>query len=230
MKIGIFSDAHGNEIGFEQCLHWLRSVADEIYFLGDAVGYFPFPNEIIDELRTGAKIHSLMGNHDAMLLGFLAYEESKEDIYRLKQSKEKLSAANEKFMERLTPFRELNIDGKRVLFVHGSPHNPLNGYFYPDTSVEQFEHVPYDVIFMGHTHRSFIKEINQKLIVNVGSCGFSRDIGNVITAALYDTVTDNIEMNHLCLDIDLVLKKYENDIHDSVKEVLRRNNKPIHET
>ena len=68
MMIGVFSDAHGNEPGFYKCYDFLLKHSDIIYYLGDAVGYFPLSNKIIDTLRTNP-VNCLKGNHDAMLLG-----------------------------------------------------------------------------------------------------------------------------------------------------------------
>ncbi|MEI9958766.1 MAG: metallophosphoesterase [Ferruginibacter sp.] len=73
MRIGVFSDAHGNETGFNTCYKYLSKEADLIYYLGDAVGYFPLSNQIIDTLRSN-NIQCLKGNHDAMILGEMEYE------------------------------------------------------------------------------------------------------------------------------------------------------------
>ncbi len=73
MLIGVFSDAHGNELGFYTCYEFLAKHTERIYYLGDAVGYFPLSNRIIDTLRT-TNIICLKGNHDAMLLRELEYD------------------------------------------------------------------------------------------------------------------------------------------------------------
>lgn len=222
MKIGVFSDAHGNEIGFNKCLKFLEEKSDMIFFLGDSVGYFPASNKIVDSLRKHPKIHALLGNHDAMFLGYLPYDEKLEEVYLLRDAKEIINAENVAYLGTLVPFNSINIDGRSILLTHGTPQNPLNGYFYPDMDMEQFSKFDYDVIFMGHTHRCFYININGKKIINVGSCGMSRDIGNKITAVIYDTTSDVVEIFDMEMDMQKVLRKYEDHIHISVKEVLNR--------
>ncbi|MEI9958765.1 MAG: metallophosphoesterase family protein [Ferruginibacter sp.] len=148
-----------------------------------------------------------------------------EEIYQVKKSAEVISEENVKFLKELPAEKKVNIDNRNLLFVHGSPFNPLNGYVYPDSDISQFEGLLYDVIFMGHTHRPFIKKSGMKTIVNVGSCGLPRDIGNRLTVVMYDTITNETTVKEFCMDVNNVLNNYGTLIHASVKDVLNRNNK-----
>jgi len=224
MIIGFFSDAHGNEIGFNKCYNFLTSNVDLIFYLGDICGYFPLSNKIINVLRE-KNIPCLKGNHEAMLLGELPYDLSREPIYRVQESREIISDINFNFLGKLKSELILSIDGKRLLLVHGSPLDSINGYVYPDNDLESFVKLPYNAIFMGHTHRAFIKKSLGKVIVNVGSCGLPRDEGNKATVVLYNTITHEAVIKELELDNEEVFSKYKNEIHLSVKTVLNRNNK-----
>jgi putative phosphoesterase len=223
MIIGILSDAHGNYLGLEKCLNFLKENTEKIFFLGDAVGYFPFPNEIIDRLRSD-NVQCVLGNHDAMLLGILPYDQSKEGIYKIEETKRYISEINLSFLEKTPLISEQVIDGKKILFIHGSPHDYLNGYVYPDSDISIFSKLDYDVFFMGHTHRSFIRKSYNKLFVNVGSCGFSRDNGNKITIALYNTTSGEASIKNFIIDKGSIINTFSSAIHPSVIEVLNRNN------
>ena len=71
MKIGIISDIHGN-------LHALQAVAeelerekvDEIWCLGDVVGYGAFPNECLQWVKENCK-YLILGNHELALLNLI---------------------------------------------------------------------------------------------------------------------------------------------------------------
>lgn len=224
MRIGVFSDAHANETGFNTCYAYLSREVDLIYYLGDAVGYFPLSNRIIDTLRLN-NIKCLKGNHDAMILGELQYADEREEIYQVKKSTKIISEQNLKFLKELPVEEKLTIDTRDLLFVHGSPLDPLNGYVYPDSDISEFDDMPYDAIFMGHTHRPFIKRVGMKNIVNVGSCGLPRDVGNKLSIAVYDTITNEATIKEFNLDVNEVINEYGDFIHASVKDVLKRNNK-----
>jgi putative phosphoesterase len=224
MMIGVFSDAHGNEDGFYRCYDFLLKYSDVIYYLGDAVGYFPLSNKILDTLRTG-NITSLKGNHDAMLLGEREYDNHREEIYKIRNCRNAISEDNLHFLEQLESGKKMIVDGRKLLFVHGSPADPLNGYIYPDTETGSFDTLPYDAIFMGHTHRAFIKKNREKIIVNVGSCGLSRDAGNKLTVVLYDTLKNEASIKEFKLDVAEIIKIYGAGIHPAVIDVLNRNPK-----
>lgn len=224
MIIGIFSDAHSNEIGFYKCLEYLKKYVDKIYYLGDTVGYFPLSNKILDTLRAN-DVTCLKGNHDAMLLGEIKYEDSREQIYQIAASRALVNHENYIFLQGLKSQIEIEIDGQQILFVHGSPFNSLEEYVYEDSDITSFEDLNYNAIFMGHTHRAYVKNIGAKNYVNVGSCGLPRDIGNRITAVTYNTMDNRVILHEIEMDVEEVLMKYGEFIDDAVKNVLKRNNK-----
>jgi len=223
MTIGFLSDAHGNYIGLKACLDYLQEHAERIFFLGDAVGYFPFPNEVIDRLRS-SNVECISGNHDAMLVGKAVYESSNDAIYKMTVTRNKISLTNYSFLENLPTHRILTIDNKKILMVHGSPADELTGYVYIDTDITSFVDMDYDVIITGHTHRSFIKEQGGKIFINTGSCGFSRDNGNKLTVALYDSVNHNAKLKHFLIDKKAIMETFLPYIHPTVVNVLNRNN------
>lgn len=227
MTIGVFSDAHGNEIGFYACYNYLKNHADVIYYLGDCVGYFPLSNAIIKTLNVD-KINCLKGNHEAMLLGELQLDMKKDEVYKINIAKENITKENFNFLKQLKSELRIKIDKRNLIFVHGSPIDPLSGYVYPDADFSQFSNPEMDVVFMGHTHRSFIHQTENTLLVNVGSCGLSRDAGNWATVVLYDTLSNKATIKKIKINVEEILETYGDAIHQSVKEVLKRNNK-IHD-
>lgn len=223
MKIGFISDAHGNAVGLKLALEQLQEVdrVDRIYFLGDHVGYMPDVNEVIEKIRSSC-YHSLSGNHDAMLLGRISYDSSREEIYKLQKAKEELHQRHQDYLSKLIPFHESIISGKKILMVHGSPFDPLNGYAYEDKISDTFYELGYDYIFMAHTHRPFILKKNKVTLVNTGSCGLPRDKGDMISVVVFEPEEDKVEIKRIKMNIDEVCRNYKNNIHESVVECLNR--------
>ncbi len=121
----------------------------------------------------------------------------------------------------LLPFWHTVIDNRRLLFLHGSPWDPLQGYVYPKTVDDSFGILCYDVIFMGHTHRPFSISTKKALLVNVGSCGLPRDVGTFPSFAVYDTETGEATIHRVAGDLQGVLRRYEN-LHPAVYACLSR--------
>jgi predicted phosphodiesterase len=170
----------------------------------------------------------LLGNHDSMLLGMLEVDERKEEIYRLQNARKKLNEQDFIELSKRLPFLNETIAGKRILFVHGSPWNPLMGYVFPDSDLKMFSVLPYDYIFMGHSHYPFSKKSGHVTIVNVGSCGLPRDHSSLLSCAVYNTVSMESEIIRLPFDIEELLDKYKNQIHSSVIDKFKqKSNKNI---
>jgi len=222
MKIGLLSDAHGNILGMKTCIDFFyHKQVKEIFFLGDAVGYFPDAVPVINLLQSVQAI-CLMGNHDATLIGNLEIENNKEEVCQIKRSRQEMTSKQLHQISTLLPYKQLEIGGKLILLVHGSPWDPLNGYVYPDTDLKRFFGLPFDIIFMGHTHIPFIHQSKGATVVNVGSCGLPRDQGGLASCVLYDLESGQCDLVRIPLDIEAIKREYKNKIHPSVMDCFFR--------
>ena len=80
----------------------------------------------------------------------------------------------------------------------------------------------FDVIFVGHTHRQFLKTYKNKIFCNVGSIGLPRDNGSMMGFATFDTATKHIELYRKKSNKIDILKLYSSNINDDVIAVLNR--------
>jgi len=222
MKIGVISDAHGNVCGLRKCIDSLQDAGvDEILHLGDSVGYFPDANEVLQELES-ARAVCLMGNHEAMLLGLLELEETKDKDYRIAESRARISGRSLNRISGWVPFCERTVDGRRLLFVHGSPWDPLNGYIYPDSDLRMFGNLEFDSVFMGHTHLPFKSQVCNVLVANAGSCALPRDHGSLLSSLIYDTERSVCEIVRIRYDVEEIVERYGAKISKIVLDCLMR--------
>jgi len=64
MRIATISDIHGNLYALQAVLADIeRQGIDQLFCLGDLVGYGPYPNEVIELIRQ-RHIPTIMGNYD----------------------------------------------------------------------------------------------------------------------------------------------------------------------
>jgi diadenosine tetraphosphatase ApaH/serine/threonine PP2A family protein phosphatase len=133
-----------------------------------------------------------------------------------------LSPEQTAFVASWPRFLEYDYPCGRVFFVHGSPTDYQNGYVYPDSDLTEFDGA-YDFVFMGHTHRAFVREHGARIFVNVGSCGLPRDDGRYASAALFDPYTGRTTLVRLELSFfDAVSFFARLDVHHSVAELFNR--------
>lgn len=201
MSIAIFSDIHGNVPALEAVLADIhRQQVDAVYCLGDLVGYAPFPNEVTARIRE-QQIPTIMGNYDDGV-GFdrdecgCAYREEDErrrGQQSLEWTKARVTSENKAFLRTLVSEIRTEIDGKRVLLVHGSPRK-MNEYLFEDRPTSSFARLAAssnaDVIVFGHTHKPYTKLVDGVWFVNVGSVGKPKDGDWRACYAMLDVTAD----------------------------------------
>jgi putative phosphoesterase len=179
-RIALLSDVHGNLPALEAVLADAADRgAEELWYGGDFLGYAPFPNEVVQELRA-ARAVSIIGNYDLKVLAF----GQKQGDWRRKKTPEKyiafewnyehLSPETKAYLESLPQQARIQVDGFTVLLVHGSPDS-VDEHLGSSTPAARFEelgaasHV--DLIACGHSHEAFAKKVQGTWFVNPGSVG-----------------------------------------------------------
>lgn len=192
MLLGLLSDAHGNLEAFRRSIDVLTAAgAREVHFLGDAVGYLP-GDGVVTEIRKRG-IPAVRGNHEEMLLRGAAPAD-REHIYRLRDTARRMHAENLAEIARWPSSRTLRSSSGQLWLIHGSPADPTFGYVYPDTPLDGIGIAPHAAVFMGNTHRPFVREADGGLFVNVGSCGLPRDSGDLGAVCLFDDVSGTAQI------------------------------------
>lgn len=209
MKVGLIADPHANVAGLEAALDAVRSAGVEtIVCAGDAVGYHTAVNETIAALRASVE-HTVLGNHDAMLVGKLRVDERQRALYGLDYAASVITRDGLSWLKSLPTSLELDLDGRSVAVFHGSPWQPLTEYVYPDSpDLERFSAVDAEVIVLGHTHHPMVRSIAGSLVVNPGSCGLPRDGLEGAPYAILDTEALEVSLQRASYDESAVTSPF----------------------
>lgn len=146
MRYLIVSDLHGNWPALEAVLKEARGY-DQVLFLGDAVGYYPDVNRVLDWLRS-VNAKGVMGNHDIWLLEIKAMQIEGPVLEILSWQAERISSENREYLSQL-PW---TAEEAGALMVHGSPLDPLAYLEEVEQARDVFNKVSHRWIFHGHTH------------------------------------------------------------------------------
>jgi putative phosphoesterase len=202
IKIGIFSDVHGNLNALKAVLEAFKEKkADRIICLGDLVGYFHQSLEVLDEVMA-SDISVIMGNHDAYAVDQLPYTKVMGELINIDYVRKGMSLQQRQWVKALPLSLEIAVNGKRIACYHGSPWSPLEGYIYPDyPDFNKFLEFNYNYILLGHTHYPLLKNAGQLAIINPGSCGQPREGDYKARAVILDVINDQIDFLNLEYDI-----------------------------
>lgn len=230
MKIGIFSDIHGNIYALESVWGELKKErCDGYYFLGDVCGYYYHHNEVIEVLRSIKNLVSIAGNHDRIFLKLLegvAGEKEYAEKYGRSFTlfKENLKEENLMFLKGLP--QEYTDESLQVALFHGSPWDSLNEYIYPTTSISRFKELPYRFVLLGHTHYAMDRSTNDVRVINPGSCGQPRD-GSDPTYATVDLETGDVSIKKVKYDRRSLVEdvmKHDKDNMNMMRVLTKKNN------
>jgi len=191
----ILADIHANLAALNAVLEDIerRGGVDEVWCLGDIVGYGPEPHACIATLRQLQHV-SVMGNHGQQI---------KSDIAFLNQM-------------------PLRIEREDFTLVHGSPREPLWEYLHSPLSAKQsLSYVNTRYCLVGHTHSpalfSFDDRSNctverlepdnpvelgkERLIINPGAVGQPRDGDPRASYALLDNGAGTLTLHRISYNI-----------------------------
>lgn len=199
MKIAVISDIHANLIALKTVLEDIKKLnCDKIFCLGDLAMAGPQPCETIDFVMNQKDWIIIQGNTDKLIVDYspelfenmintfpLMAKALREDVKILREDQKE-------FLRNLPPQKELEIEGVKILLVHGSPRRN-NEDILPNLPIEQVEEmikgVKADLILCGHTHMPAGYQTNTKqTVINDGSVG--------------RPMTENLKACYLILDIN----------------------------
>lgn len=149
MRTLILSDIHANLNALEAVLQAADEV-DQVWFLGDVVGYGPNPNECIELLRAQPNLQALMGNHDAALMDFISVDRFNfEAAEAIRVQTRMITQDSRDFLELL----RLKLEIDDITLVHGSPRNPIWEYILSSaTAKANLNDFSTQGCLIGHTH------------------------------------------------------------------------------
>lgn len=200
MLVGIVSDIHSNLPALDAVLAEMERLrVSRVLCAGDLVGYYTFPNEVV-KLLGERRVHCIAGNHDRAVVSGDRSGLNALAAAAARWTSGRLDRASREFLGRLLPRDRLELDGRRILLVHGSPRDDDEYVFPLVADTWPFGDLDVDVLVMGHTHVPWQAVFGELLSVNPGSVGQPRDGDPRAAFATLDT--RKLRVRHHRVDYD----------------------------
>ena len=221
--LAILSDIHGNLEALQAVMSDIdRRPIEQIYCLGDIVGFGPNPAECVSHCMDYQLC--LKGNWD-QFVSTPSLERKHEPLrFQHDWNRSQLSADQLAFLSELKTCHNQN----GMTFAHGSPRDYVNEYIFPEVVYERslLDELfgEFDEVFIsGHTHIAgviqqyeylepsmidfrFVRN-NKPAMINVGSVGQSRDGDPRACYTIFDG--SSFEFIRLEFDWDLTKRKID---------------------
>ena len=219
MRALILSDIHSNLEALQSVIKAAETDGgfDQLWLLGDLIGYGPDPVACIDLTREYDTV-SVAGNHDLAAIGEFSAEAF--NVYALaavQWTSAQLSEEHRTYIGEMPLKQEMH----DFTAVHGSPRDPIWEYLVsPASATVNFEHFDTTRCLVGHSHIPFIcrpKDDSavflefvldaplylgqQRMIINPGGVGQPRDGDPRANYAVYDSEKDFVSHHRVEYDI-----------------------------
>ena len=222
MRAAIVSDVHSNLAALEAVLAHAESLnaLDQVWALGDLVGYGPQPSECLARLRQ-YDFRSVAGNHDLAVVGAIDTSDFNPAAATANHwTADRIGDVEREYLRTLP--KNLTIDG--ISLVHGSLRDPVWEYMYSiDAAVAQFANMKTRFSLVGHTHVPLVFEEardgqdpgyrqiengetielgDRRLILNPGGVGQPRDGDARSAYAVFDSNARTLSFYRVPYDIE----------------------------
>lgn len=152
MRTLIISDIHASLEGMDACLAAAKDRYDQVYNLGDVVGYGASPNEVVEKSQ---KLGGLLvrGNHDKACAGLTDLDDF-NPIAALAAywTRQKLTPGNLDWVKNLPLGPILPDRTTGIACVHGSPLDEDQYIISARDAFEPLASTDKHITFFGHTH------------------------------------------------------------------------------
>ncbi len=224
MRALIVSDIHSNLEALESVIDDANGSGgfDEVWALGDVVGYGPDPAGCIELLRRhDAKC--VAGNHDLAASGKMGVEQfNRYAAEAARWTAGQLGRTEVEYLRGLP----LRLEMRGFTAVHGSPRDPVWEYVVNSAAaLAAFEDIETRLCLVGHSHVPFVCRLENgapafrlatgrpedlkegRAIVNPGSVGQPRDGDPRTSYAVYDSDSEAITHYRVEYDIPATQRK-----------------------
>lgn len=212
MRVAVISDIHANLIALQEVLKDIQKEECEFTFcLGDIVLAGPQPKETLDFVKE-QNWTIIQGNTDKLIAEYgpevLEMMKEKYPVMAnaIVDDVNYVDEAGKDFLANLPPMLQMEIEGVKVLFVHGSPR-ANNEDILPNRPLSEIEEIidgtDAALILCGHTHVPCGYQTNSmQTVVNVGSVGRPMTPTPLSCYAIIDFQDGTFNVKHKFVDYD----------------------------
>jgi len=226
MRILVVSDIHSNLEALTAVVEdaGRDGAIDELWCLGDTVGYGPDPGECIRLVREFPNYVCIAGNHDLAAIGKMGTEEfNYAAAHAAHWTAAQLSSEEAGFLGDLP----LVVGMGKFTLVHGSLRSPVWEYLMSAEAAEAtFQRMTTPYCLVGHSHIPFLcveggerggfgpfpldTKVGlgeDRLIINPGGVGQPRDGDSRPSYVIYDSEAESVERRRVAYDISATQEK-----------------------
>ncbi len=212
-KIAVVADIHANKYALDVFTKYMdANNIDTVLNLGDFVQIGPNPKEVAEIVLNDKRFINILGNNETSLFEINNEDNSSENQHR-KWTRKQVED-NMENIRKLEKEKIIKINGLDILMIHSRKDDikgmPLIYEEGLNEFVKDYEEFNTKVVLFGHTHERMFIEHSNKLLINPGSLGCSRQ--KSVDFAIIEIDNDeisNVAFKSLKYDINKIIEDYQ---------------------
>ncbi|AEC52443.1 hypothetical protein PNA2_1529 [Pyrococcus sp. NA2] len=202
---------------------------EKYYILGNIVGLFPYPKEVLEAIKNLAKVNNvkiIRGKYDQLIAMSDPHAEGPEYIDKLeipdhlkrtlKYTWEKLGHEGREWLRDLPIYLVDRIGKNEVFGVYGSPINPFDGEVLPDQPTSYYEAImrpvkEYEMLIVASPRYPVDAMTMYGRVVCPGSLGFPPAREHKATFALIDVESLKVKFVEVSYDKKIIEERIKSE-------------------
>lgn len=235
MRLAFISDIHGNALALDAVLEDIsRKQVDKIYVLGDICYRGPEPKRSLNIIRS---LHTevIKGNADEWVIRGVQRGEVPDRALEMMNTERdwtvsQLEQADIEYLKTLPKELHVTMSGVSFHLFHATPSS-LFDIVLPNADDETIQSTMMtsaeaDVYVYAHIHRPYIRYVNGKVIMNIGSVGLPFDGLNKASYGIVEIEEEGFRtsIERVNFDVEKVIEQYQKTKYpnsDMMTQVLR---------
>ncbi|MCM3585498.1 metallophosphatase family protein [Mesobacillus maritimus] len=231
MKIAFISDIHGNANALDAVLGDIKErIVDKVYVLGDICYRGPEPQRALDLVRS-LNTEVIKGNADEWVVrGINRGEVPDQALEMMNKERDwiysKLNKESIDYLDKLPTELNIEIEGVKVHAFHATPDS-LFEVVLPDAEAEtltsKMMKKEADLYIYAHIHRPYIRYMDGKCIMNIGSVGLPFDGLKKASYAIVDIQEGLLQTSivRVAYDVDQTIQQFSNSDYPNRKQLMK---------
>jgi putative phosphoesterase len=233
MRLAFISDIHGNAVALEHVLADIdKKNIDKIYVLGDLCYRCPEPKRSLDLIRA-LNTEVIKGNADEWVVRGVRMGEVPEKALEMMSLERdwivsQLEQPDLDYLDKLPTEINLHIEEVNIHLFHATPDSLFEAVL-PSVDDETIQSKlmsakeDAQIYIYGHIHKSYIRYLQGKMVINTGSVGLPFDGLALASYAIVEIIEGNIStsIERVSYDVEIVAKQYSESNYPNAEMMIK---------
>lgn len=231
MRLAFISDIHGNAVALEAVLNDINNkVVDKVFVQGDLCFRGPEPKRSLELVRA-FNTDVIKGNADEWVVRGIRNGEVPESAIEMMSNERdwtlsQLDEDSVEYLKSLPTDIKLEYGNIKIHAFHATPDS-LFEVVTPDVSNQLIEEkmmrYEADIYIYAHIHKPYIRYINGKCIINLGSVGLPFDGLAKSSYAILDIEENSFQTSLIRVnyDVDKVIRQFRESDYPNSEQMIK---------